>query len=193
MAQRAGTANSAWGALRANWIYLKVGARWGLGFRKGLERHYPTCAEPFARGTEALGAEKGERASGRQGCKNRDRRRAAIAKDTPGAIEASNAGAAEGWFARRRRQRTVTNPRIELHLQRARRGISRAPAPIMIQEIGFALDSALEGDGFELAVIMPAVRCGRGCRARFRRLIRSPDPLRLGRTSIAPLADSRNC
>jgi hypothetical protein len=27
--------------LRANWIYLKVGARWGLGFRKGLERHYP--------------------------------------------------------------------------------------------------------------------------------------------------------
>ena len=31
----------AWGALRANWIYLKVGARWGLGFRKGLERHYP--------------------------------------------------------------------------------------------------------------------------------------------------------
>jgi hypothetical protein len=29
------------GALRANWIYLKVGARWGLGFRKGLERHYP--------------------------------------------------------------------------------------------------------------------------------------------------------
>ena len=23
--------------LRANWIYLKVGARWGLGFRKGLE------------------------------------------------------------------------------------------------------------------------------------------------------------
>src|SRR6202045_2591485 len=31
---------AAWGALRANWIYLKVGARWGLGFRKGLERHY---------------------------------------------------------------------------------------------------------------------------------------------------------
>ena len=26
---------AAWGALRANWIYLKVGARWGLGFRKG--------------------------------------------------------------------------------------------------------------------------------------------------------------
>src|SRR5436190_23474398 len=32
---------AAWGALRANWIYLKVGTRWGLGFRKGLERHYP--------------------------------------------------------------------------------------------------------------------------------------------------------
>jgi glycosyltransferase involved in cell wall biosynthesis len=32
---------AAWGALRANWIYLKVGALWGLGFRKGLERHYP--------------------------------------------------------------------------------------------------------------------------------------------------------
>ena len=34
-------AQAEWGALRANWIYLKVGARWGLGFRKGLERHYP--------------------------------------------------------------------------------------------------------------------------------------------------------
>ena len=32
---------AACGALRANWIYLKVGARWGLGFRKGLERLYP--------------------------------------------------------------------------------------------------------------------------------------------------------
>src|SRR5258707_1393896 len=32
---------AAWGALRANWIYLKGGARWGLGFRKGLVRHYP--------------------------------------------------------------------------------------------------------------------------------------------------------
>ena len=32
---------AAWGALRANWIYFRVGARWGLGFRKGLERHYP--------------------------------------------------------------------------------------------------------------------------------------------------------
>jgi hypothetical protein len=30
-----------WGALRANWTYLKVGTCWGLGFRKGLERHYP--------------------------------------------------------------------------------------------------------------------------------------------------------
>ena len=28
---------AAWGALRANWNYLKVGARWGLGFRKRLE------------------------------------------------------------------------------------------------------------------------------------------------------------
>ena len=32
---------AAWGALRVNWTYLKVGARWALGFRKGLERHYP--------------------------------------------------------------------------------------------------------------------------------------------------------
>ena len=32
---------AAWGALRANWIYFEVGARWALGFRKGLERHYP--------------------------------------------------------------------------------------------------------------------------------------------------------
>src|SRR3954465_8539338 len=32
---------AAWGALRANWIYFKVGARWALGFRKRLERHYP--------------------------------------------------------------------------------------------------------------------------------------------------------
>lgn len=30
-----------WGALRANWIYLKVGVLWGLGARKGLGRHYP--------------------------------------------------------------------------------------------------------------------------------------------------------
>jgi len=32
---------AAWGALRANWIYLKVGVRWGLGLRRRLERHYP--------------------------------------------------------------------------------------------------------------------------------------------------------
>ena len=32
---------AAWGGLRANWIYLKVGLRWGLGRRQGLERHYP--------------------------------------------------------------------------------------------------------------------------------------------------------
>ena len=32
---------AAWGALRANWIYLYVGARWGLGLRKRIERHYP--------------------------------------------------------------------------------------------------------------------------------------------------------
>ncbi|MXO73353.1 glycosyltransferase [Altererythrobacter buctensis] len=30
-----------WGALRANWIYLKVGILWGLGARRGLERFYP--------------------------------------------------------------------------------------------------------------------------------------------------------
>ena len=30
-----------WGALRANWIYVKVGVRWGLGARAGLERDYP--------------------------------------------------------------------------------------------------------------------------------------------------------
>jgi hypothetical protein len=100
-------------AKHTNWIYLKVGARWGLGFRKGLERHYPTCAEPFARGTEALGAEKGERASGRQGCKKSGptaHPRAAIAKDTPGAIEASmpvplKAGLLEGEGSARRRTR----------------------------------------------------------------------------------------
>ena len=32
---------AAWGGLRANWIYLKVGVRWGLGLRKELDRHYP--------------------------------------------------------------------------------------------------------------------------------------------------------
>lgn len=30
-----------WGAVRANWIYLKLGVLWGLGIRKGLARHYP--------------------------------------------------------------------------------------------------------------------------------------------------------
>lgn len=30
-----------WGEWRANWIYLSVGARWGLGVRRGLERRYP--------------------------------------------------------------------------------------------------------------------------------------------------------
>ena len=30
-----------WGALKANWIYLKVGILWGLGARRGLERFYP--------------------------------------------------------------------------------------------------------------------------------------------------------
>ena len=32
---------AAWGALKANWIYLTVGVKWGLGRRRGLERHYP--------------------------------------------------------------------------------------------------------------------------------------------------------
>ena len=32
---------AAWGGLRANWVYLSVGARWGLGLRRRLERHYP--------------------------------------------------------------------------------------------------------------------------------------------------------
>jgi len=32
---------AAWGGLRANWIYLKVGVRWGLGLRKRLDRDYP--------------------------------------------------------------------------------------------------------------------------------------------------------
>ena len=30
-----------WGALKANWIYLKVGFLWGLGARERLERYYP--------------------------------------------------------------------------------------------------------------------------------------------------------
>jgi glycosyltransferase involved in cell wall biosynthesis len=32
---------AAWGGVKANWIYLTVGVRWGLGLRKGLERRYP--------------------------------------------------------------------------------------------------------------------------------------------------------
>ena len=30
-----------WGALKANWIYFKVGMLWALGIRERLERHYP--------------------------------------------------------------------------------------------------------------------------------------------------------
>ncbi len=32
---------AAWGALRANWTYLRVGVAWGLGARKRLDRLYP--------------------------------------------------------------------------------------------------------------------------------------------------------
>ena len=32
---------AAWGALRANWVYLRVGVAWGLGRRQHLDRHYP--------------------------------------------------------------------------------------------------------------------------------------------------------
>ncbi len=32
---------AAWGGLRANWIYLRVGIAWGLGRRRRLDRHYP--------------------------------------------------------------------------------------------------------------------------------------------------------
>jgi len=32
---------AAWGALKANLIYLYIGIRWGLGLRRGIERHYP--------------------------------------------------------------------------------------------------------------------------------------------------------
>ncbi|MEM1381168.1 MAG: glycosyltransferase [Pseudomonadota bacterium] len=32
---------AAWGPLKANWIYLKVGIRWGLGQRRGLDNQYP--------------------------------------------------------------------------------------------------------------------------------------------------------
>src|SRR6202040_2746577 len=45
------------------------------------------------------------------------------------------------------------------------------------RKLRFAVDSPVEGDGFELPVpriIMPAVRYGRGCRARFRRLYSRP-------------------
>lgn len=30
-----------WGAIRANWIYLKVGLLWAFGARQRLEKHYP--------------------------------------------------------------------------------------------------------------------------------------------------------
>lgn len=30
-----------WGAVKANWIYLKVGLMWALGARRRLEKHYP--------------------------------------------------------------------------------------------------------------------------------------------------------
>ena len=32
---------AAWGALRANWIYLSVGTRWAFGARRGLAERYP--------------------------------------------------------------------------------------------------------------------------------------------------------
>jgi glycosyltransferase involved in cell wall biosynthesis len=32
---------AAWGPLRANWIYLSIAVRWGLGFRRELGRSYP--------------------------------------------------------------------------------------------------------------------------------------------------------
>ncbi|MCB2046679.1 MAG: glycosyltransferase [Novosphingobium sp.] len=32
---------AAWGPLRANWIYLKVGVMWAFGARQRLARHYP--------------------------------------------------------------------------------------------------------------------------------------------------------
>jgi glycosyltransferase involved in cell wall biosynthesis len=32
---------AAWGPLRANWIYFKVGVMWAFGARKRLARHYP--------------------------------------------------------------------------------------------------------------------------------------------------------
>ncbi len=30
-----------WGALKANWIYMKCGMSWAFGRKRGLERHYP--------------------------------------------------------------------------------------------------------------------------------------------------------
>lgn len=30
-----------WGAIKANWIYFKVGMLWAMGIRERLERHYP--------------------------------------------------------------------------------------------------------------------------------------------------------
>jgi GT2 family glycosyltransferase len=32
---------AAWGALRANWIYFKVGILWAVGLRHRMERNYP--------------------------------------------------------------------------------------------------------------------------------------------------------
>lgn len=32
---------AAWGALKANWIYFKLGMMWALGARQRLARHYP--------------------------------------------------------------------------------------------------------------------------------------------------------
>ena len=32
---------AAWGPIRANWIYFKVGMMWGIGARGRLARHYP--------------------------------------------------------------------------------------------------------------------------------------------------------
>jgi hypothetical protein len=40
---------AAWGALRANWIYLKVGARWGLGLEAAgllVVRHETRSTRP---------------------------------------------------------------------------------------------------------------------------------------------------
>jgi len=32
---------AAWGSFKANLIFLYIGFRWGLGLRRGIERHYP--------------------------------------------------------------------------------------------------------------------------------------------------------